>query len=163
MGKIPESCHEDRTQLRESFILGLECIDNDDYAGALDYFSAADRTSSLDDTCQSLYASFHGLSRVFNGDSGGVKMCRKAAAGETRDVELFYNLALAEHRLGNRESAWRALSLGLRMDPGHPGLDELRQSMSLRRKRSLIPLLSRDGLINRLLGRIFRGTRWTAG
>lgn len=159
MGNIPKSCAGDRAQLRDAFILGLECIDNHDYAGALSHFSEADRFSSLDDTCQSLYASFHGLSRVFNGDAGGVKLCRKAAAGETRDIELFYNLALAEHRLGNRESAWRALSCGLRMEPDHPGLVELRQAMSLRRKHGLIPVLSRNGLVNRLLGRLLRGTR----
>ena len=55
------------------------------------------------------------------GDRNGVKLCRKAAVGELNDAEVFYNLVMAEHRLGFREGAYMALRRGLKIDGGHPG------------------------------------------
>ena len=147
------------SQLRDDFVDGLRRFNESDYAGALALFRVADECADLGDIFQSRYTSFHGLSRVCMGDSGGAKLCRKAAAGETRDAEVFYNLALAEYRLENRESAWMALRFGLRIDPEHPGLVQLQQAMTLREQRQIIPGLDRNHLVNRLLGRLFRGTR----
>jgi hypothetical protein len=100
-------------RMRDDFIDGLECFNIDDYEGALLLFRAADECAEIDDIYQSRYTSFHGLSRVYMGDSSGVKLCRKAVVGETRDAEVYYNLAMAEHRLGFRESTYMALRRGV--------------------------------------------------
>ena len=79
--------------------------------------------------------------------------------GETQDAEVYYNLALAEKRLGFRESAYMALRRGLNVDPAHSGLLRLKQQIVLREKHSLFPGLKRSHLLNRLVGKLFRGAR----
>jgi hypothetical protein len=148
-----------QARLHEDFTVGVQCIRNEDYAGALVYFRTLDVQSGFDDEFQNRYTSFHGLARVLMGDASGVKLCRKAAVGNDDDAEVLYNLALAEHRLHNRESGYLALRRGLRVDPGHRGLLGLKQDFVLRRQHGLIPLLSREHCINRWIGRLVRGFR----
>ena len=145
--------------MRDDFVDGLECFNSDDYEGALLLFRAADECAEIDDIYQSRYTSFHGLSRVYMGDSSGVKLCRKAVVGETRDAEVYYNLAMAEHRLGFRESTYMALRRGLKLDPEHAGLLRLKQQLVLRKKHGLIPGLKRNNIVNRIIGKLLRGTR----
>ncbi|MEN8106800.1 MAG: hypothetical protein ABFS22_02205 [Pseudomonadota bacterium] len=148
-----------RTRLREDFVDGLRHFRSDDWEGALPLFRKADENADMDDVYQNRYTSFHGLARVLMGDKNGVKLCRKAAVGEQNDVEVYYNLAMAEHRLDYRESAYTALRRGLRIDKGHPGLIRLEQEFTLREKCKLVPGVRRDGFINRTLGKMFRGSR----
>jgi hypothetical protein len=148
-----------RTRLREDFVDGLKHFRNDDWEQAAQFFRDADEKAEFDDVYQNRYTSFHGLARVLMGDKNGVKLCRKAAVGEQNDVEVYYNLAMAEHRLGYRESAWTALRRGLRIDRGHPGLKRLENELTLRGKNKAVPGLSREGIINRTIGRLFRGSR----
>jgi tetratricopeptide (TPR) repeat protein len=148
-----------RVRLREDFVDGLRYFRNDDWGHALELFRTADEKAEFDDVYQNRYTSFHGLLRVFMGDRNGVKLCRKAAVGEQDDVEIYYNLALAEHRLGFRESAYTALRHGLRIDRGHRGLKRLENELKLREKRKAIPGLNREGLVNRTIGKLFRGSR----
>ena len=108
-------------------------------------------SAELDDIYQSRYTSFHGLSRVYMGDSNGVKLCRKAAVGEIGDAEVYYNLAMAEHRLDFLESAQMAVRRGLNVDPEHAGL--------LRLQRQLYPKsdarrAGASGIVKQLLGRL---------
>jgi hypothetical protein len=159
MGQMDPWESGSRTRLREDFVDGLRHFRNDDWENALQYFRTADEKAEIDDVYQNRYTSFHGLARVLMGDKNGVKLCRKAAVGEQNDVEVYYNLALAEHRLGYRESAYTALRRGMRIDRGHPGLKRLEQEFILREKRKLVPGLQREGLINRVVGRLFRGSR----
>ena len=155
----PDERTDGDQRLREDFTRGLKYFRNNDYAGALPYFRAADEGADLGDIFQGRYTSFHGLSRVCEGDRSGIKLCRKAAAGEAQDADVLCNLAIAEHRLGNRESAWTALRYGLRIDPAHAGLLRLIEDMKLRKQRVLLPGLLRNNPVNQLVGRMFRGMR----
>ena len=148
-----------RMHMRDDFVDGLKCFRSDDYEGALLLFRAADECAEIDDIYQSRYTSFHGLSRVYMGDSSGVKLCRKAVVGEIRDAEVYYNLAMAEHRLGFRESTYMALRRGLKLDPEHAGLLRLKQQLVLREKHGFIPGLKRNNIVNRLVGKLLRGKR----
>ncbi|MGB5340202.1 MAG: hypothetical protein WBO06_14040 [Gammaproteobacteria bacterium] len=148
-----------RARLRDEFIAGLEHFKNDDFAAAVTLFRKADEGAAIDDVYQNRYTSFHGLARLSLGDDSGVKLCRKAAVGETNDAEVYYNLAMAEHRLGLRESAYQALRRGLYVAPGHAGLLQMKRDFGLRKKRALIAGLRRDNWLNRLLGRLLRGSR----
>lgn len=142
-----------RFPLRADFVNGLRCFNCKDFEGALLFFRTADDGAELDDAYQSRYTSFHGLSRVFTGDNNGVKLCRKAAVGETGDVEVYYNLAMAEHRLSFHESALMALRRGLNIDPDHAGLRRLKQELSRRERRGAIPGNVVGRLVGKLLGR----------
>lgn len=148
-----------RTRPHHDFVDGLKCFRGDDLEGALVFFRTADEHADADDVYQNRYTSFHGLCRVCLGDRNGIKLCRKAAVAESRDAEVFYNLALAEQRLGQRESAWTALRRGLLLDPEHRGLQHLAGEFGLREKHGLIPGLHRDNPVNRVVGRLFRGLR----
>ena len=144
---------EKRGRLRDDFVNGLRCFNSKDFDGALMFFRTADGGAELDDAYQNRYTSFHGLSRVFTGDRNGVKLCRKAEVGETRDVEVYYNLAMAEHRLSFRESALMALRRGLNIDPDHAGLQRLKQELSRSERRASIPGFKPDNVVSRLLGK----------
>jgi hypothetical protein len=146
-------------RLRDEFIDGLESFRQDDWDSALELFRSADEQAEIDDIYQSRYTSFHGLVRVYMGDRNGVKLCRKAAAGEINDAEVFYNLVMAENRLDFREGAYMALRRGLKIDGDHPGLNQLKKEMTLREKKKIIPGLKRKGFLNQFLGKFFRGSR----
>ncbi len=146
-------------KIRDDFLDGLKCFKGNDYETALSFFRSADQSAEMDDIYQNRYTSFHGLARVFMGDRNGVKLCRKAAVGETHDAEVYYNLAMAENKLDFRESAYMALRRGLKIDAGHPGLLRLKKEIVLREQTGLIPGLGRDNILNRLLGIFFRGSR----
>jgi len=149
-----------RVRLHTEFVTGLRCYRNDDFAAAVPHFRSADEGAELDDIYQNRYTSFHGLARVMMGDKNGVKLCRKAAVGEQDDPEVYYNLAMAEDRLGFRECAYTALRRGLNVDSGHSGLLRLKNEFVLREKKSLIPGIKREGFLNRVIGKLFfRGTR----
>jgi tetratricopeptide (TPR) repeat protein len=146
--RIPEK----RVRLHDDFVNGLRCFNSKDFEGALMFFRTADDSAELDDVYQSRYTSFHGLSRVFMGDRNGVKLCRKAAVGEIGDIEVYYNLAMAEHRLGFHESALMALRRGLNIDPEHAGLQRLQRELSRGEQR--IPGFNVDSIVSRLLGKL---------
>jgi len=149
----------DSYRFRGEFLDGLVSFKRDDWKSALELFKSADEQAEIDDIYQSRYTSFHGLVRVYMGDRNGVKLCRKAAVGELNDAEVFYNLVMAEHRLGFREGAYMALRRGLKIDGGHPGLNQMKEEMMLREKGKIIPGLKRKGLLNQFIGKLFRGSR----
>ncbi len=148
-----------RMRLRDDFISGLEYFKCDDLEAALTLFREADESAAIDDVYQNRYTSFHGLARVFMGDPRGVKLCRKAAVGETNDPEVYCNLAMAENKLGMRESAYQALRRGLRIAPEHAGLLQMKKDIMLREQRGLVEGLKSGNWLNRILGRLVRGAR----
>ncbi|MDB4409903.1 hypothetical protein N9235_03765, partial [Gammaproteobacteria bacterium] len=76
--------------------------------------------------------------------------CRKAAVGETADAEVYYNLAMAEHRLKFHESALTALRRGMNVDPHHAGLLRLQRVLSPKSRLGA----GANGLVKQLLGRL---------
>ena len=139
-----------RVHLHDDFKKGLRCFNSSDYEGALLFFRIAADSAELDDAYQNRYTSFHGLSRVYMGDRNGVKLCRKAAVGETADAEVYYNLAMAEHRLNFHESALTALRRGMNVDPHHAGLLRLQHVLSPKSHTGA----GANGLVKQLLGRL---------
>jgi hypothetical protein len=148
-----------RVRMCRDFVDGLECFRVEYYERALIFFSAADKCAAVNDIYQGRYTSFHGLSRVCMGDRDGVKLCRKAAVAETLDAEVYYNLAMAEHRLGSREGTCIALRRGLRIDPQHAGMLCLKQQLAAGEKRGLVSGLKCNNVFYRLFGNLFRGMR----
>jgi hypothetical protein len=148
-----------RISLHDDFLSGMRCFRKEDWEGALAGFRTADENADITDIYQHRYTSFHGLVRVYMGDRNGVKLCREAAVGEQHDVEVFYNLAMAEDRLGFRESAWTALRRGLKIDGGHSGLRRLEKQFTLQEKHGRNADKSRESILGRLFGRLFRSTR----
>lgn len=82
----------------------------------------------------------------------GIRMCRHAVRLEFYQPENYVNLAkaclLAERY---RRDAYEALRDGLAIDPEHPELLALQQQVG-RRLPPVLPFLSRQNLLNRILG-----------
>lgn len=83
----------------------------------------------------------------------GLKLCEHAVRLQFYEPENHLNLARVYLLMDNRRGAVDALARGLRVDPSHAGLRALRKEIGVRR-RPVIPFLSRDNFLNRLLGRI---------
>jgi hypothetical protein len=147
-----------RIRSRDDFVSGLKCFRNEDREGALGFFRSADDQAEMDDIYQNRYTSCHGLARVHMGDRNGVKLCRELPWGSD-PMPKYYNLSVAGHKPGFRESACTALRRGLTIDAGHAGLMRLKQECRLREQWALIPGLRRDHFLSRVLGRLFRGSR----
>lgn len=148
-----------RVRLHTDFVTGLRCFRNDDFQGAVPLFRSAEEGAELDDIYQNRYTSYHGLARVMMGDKNGVKLCRKAAVGEMDDPEVYYNLAMAEDRLGFSECAFTALRRGLKVDSGHSGLLCLKKEFVQREQKARSAGMKYETFLNRVIGKLFRGTR----
>lgn len=83
----------------------------------------------------------------------GLRLCQHAVKLEFFQPENYLNLARTYLLAENRRKAYEAVSKGLQMDRGHKGLRTLLQRMGARRK-PVLPFLSRNNLVNRILGRI---------
>lgn len=142
------------SSLHTSFIEGIKQLDSGDYYAALESFRIAHQQKDLSNTSiRALYASYYGLARVYIGNETGVSLCRQAALQNLFDVDIFYNLALAEHKLNNRRRALVALKQGYAINAQHVGLHRLRLLIGSRRK-PFVRFLKRDHFINRVIGRL---------
>jgi hypothetical protein len=89
----------------------------------------------------------------------GRELCRRAAASDFYQPEVLYNLARVEHLAHNRREAVKALEAGLKLDPDHAGMQELKKQVGVRRK-PVLGFLARGNFLNVFLGRLrhlFRG------
>ena len=139
-------------QVQQEYQLGLAFFRMKRWKTAARHFQLADQKCGRHDVRQRLYRSYHGLSLVYSGDISGLNLCRHTAAREKIKAGVFRNLALAELCFSHRKRAWIAVEIGLRLNPAHAGLLELRRDMGVRRAPCL-PFLSRDNLLNKWLGK----------
>lgn len=108
----------------------------------------------------SLYYSYLGYGVAFRGRriKEGIRLCRHAVKAEWFQPENYWNLARTYLLADNRRGAFRALAKGLKIDPNHPDLVALHQTMGHRRL-PIVPFLSRRNLVNRFLGYIRHSLR----
>ena len=100
-------------------------------------------------------ASYLGLAQVLTSDRNGLLLCRDAASSGVMEGEVYLNLACAEWHANNRRRAVEAINRGREIDASHQQL--VRASVLIdSRRRSILPFLSREHLLNRVLGRMMR-------
>jgi uncharacterized protein HemY len=102
----------------------------------------------------SVYYSYLGYAaaRLENEKKDGLALCLHAVRVGKNEPDNYLNLARVYLLLNNRRRAVIAVRHGLKLDAHHIPLLALRTSMGYRRK-PVIPFLSRDGRLNRYLGR----------
>ncbi len=83
----------------------------------------------------------------------GLKLCEHGVRIQFYEPENHLNLARVHLMMNNRRGAVDAIARGLKIDPHHAGLRQLRKEIGVRRP-PVVPFLSRDNPINRVLGRI---------
>jgi tetratricopeptide (TPR) repeat protein len=143
----------DGSKYRKRFFDAVRLYRNSDYEGALVIFCEIVAAADRQDVFHNKYRSYEGLTRVCLGEKHAVELCREVAGPDIDDVEVFYNLALAEYKLNNRRRALQALQRGLSIDAGNPELRRLHALMGSRRQ-PLISFLGRDNPVNKWLGKL---------
>jgi tetratricopeptide (TPR) repeat protein len=87
-----------------------------------------------------------------------VRFCQFAIRRNPVDADLHHALAQVYLRVHSKRKAVRAVAQGLRVDPGHAGLQRCLDGLG-RRSTPCVPFLSRQHVINRVLGRIRHAVR----
>lgn len=149
--------HED-TAINDEFRRGLEHFRKQDWRGAVSWFRQAEARADRQDSFRNRYTAYYGLALVFIGDLSGLNLCRNAARDELQDAEVFVCQARAELQLNHRRRAWQAVRRGMQVNPEHEALHRLQREMGVRRT-PLLPFLSRDHVLNRILGKLTYGGR----
>jgi hypothetical protein len=93
-----------------------------------------------------------GIARFDRRYREGLRLCRHAVKRDYQP-ENYLNLARTHMLVGDRKGAVRAVGAGLKVDPGYARLRELWRELGMR-KRPVLGFLSRDHVINRILGKI---------
>lgn len=83
----------------------------------------------------------------------GMELARYGLRLQPREADNYSNLALLCLTLGRRHEALRWLDKGLRYEPQNRRLNELRETLGLRR-RPPIPFLARSSPLNVILGQV---------
>jgi Flp pilus assembly protein TadD len=130
---------------------GLAAFLDRDLAGAHGSFERAHRAAPRDPLAMSWYGVT--LVLVERNITLGISLCDEALKSAPSDPELLLNSARIHLALNQRQRAARAITRGLQAWPEHDGLRAARALLGTRRT-PVIPGLSRDNPLNRLLGRL---------
>lgn len=95
----------------------------------------------------------YGLARKENRVQEGLEMCQRAVASEFYEPCHFLNLARCQLIAGNRRAVAKTLDEGLRLDPSHNGLKNLKKIFGMRRP-PVLSFLRRENPINHFFGMI---------
>jgi hypothetical protein len=114
----------------------------------------------------SLFYSYLGfcIARYEKRFKDGEQLCQKALELEFFEPENYVNLARIYGLRGMRREAVATVVRGLRVDSSHAELRAMLSELGVR-KRPVLSFLSRDHLLNRLLGRVrhdMKSTKKTA-
>ena len=145
--------YRDYSAMCIEFREGMQFLQENDLASALDCFARADIKTPRDDVYKNKYRSYHGMMLLKSGHLNGMDLCRQAASVERHDGDVFLNLAQAELKRGNRRAAVAALERGLDIDSTHPDLGKMRYDIG-HRSDPIISILKRDNFLNRLFGKL---------
>jgi len=141
----------------ESFGIGIEALTEGQNRKAMAMFEAAielEKRSGVNRP-QPRYLSYYGLCLGMETKKlhEAVKFCREAVSRENFNADMYFNLGRVLLKAGQRREGYEALKNGLRLHPNHKGIIRELRRIGVRR-RPVIPFLSRNSPLNRLLGRM---------
>ena len=134
---------------------GIAACRRGDWESGVDALYTVVMPAWLGDEVPSLAYSYLGYGLAATGASykEGLRLCRLSVQRDAFEPENYLNLARTCQLRGRRKMTVRALNRGLRISPRHPGLRSLRDQLG-RRKRPVVPMLSRAHPLNRFLGKL---------
>ena len=147
--------YKDYSLHSEDFLNGIRYLKAGLLTEARRCFQLAYESVKNGDVYHNKYASFCGLLRVLHGDPGGMVLCRDAANSECLDGDIFLNLARAEWFFDARKRTVEAILFGLEVDQEHIGLLQMQKDLGVR-KLKVIPFLSRNNVLNDMVGKLLR-------
>lgn len=152
----------DHPSLIETARRGIELCRRGDWPGGLELLAqVADEKDAGAELPGRFYSYLgYGIARYQRRIREGVALCEHAVKREFYQPENYLNLARTYLLANQRRKAIDAVIAGRQVDRRHRGLARLHRELGIRR-RAVIPFLSRDHLLNRLLGRVRHDWRTT--
>ena len=150
-----KASYTDHSSCCDDFITGIQYLESRSIPAAVFSFRKACQSSCTTDQYQNKYLSYYGFARLLAGDFEGLRLCRDAVKLETRDGDVYFNLARAELFGNNRHLTIKAVEQGVLADQEHQGLKLLREKLGERRWKP-VPFLSRKNPLNNLIGKCLR-------
>jgi len=98
----------------------------------------------------------YGVARFQGKQREGLKLCEHALKVQYYESDNHWNLTRIHVLMANRRLAVQALERGLKLDPDHAGLLEVKKEIGMR-KRPVLGFLDRGHPVNIVLGRIRHG------
>ena len=134
---------------------GLRLCRAGDWKRGLPALAAAVENRGPGDRTPGLVYSFlgYGTARYQNRMRDGLKLCEHAIKLQYYEADNHWNLARVQMMMKERRQAVTTIDRGLKLDPDHKGLLELRKDLG-RRRRPVLRFLDRKNPINVLLGRL---------
>ena len=145
----------DYSTCHSAFSEGISSLESRDIDRAVECFSHALASVSEKHPNYRRYVSYYGMARVFQGQGDAIRDCRSAISDESRDGDLYLNLARVEWFLKNRRNAVLALQGGLKQDKRHEGLSLMWMRIGERRRKPVF-FLPRGNLVNKMIGCLLR-------
>ena len=130
---------------------GLQAFQARDLSAAHAAFERAHRKDPRDPRCMSWYGVT--LVLVERNSNLGLLLCDQALRATGAVPELLLNQARVHLALNQRERAVRSVARGLELWPDEPTLVAARDALGSRRA-PVLPFLSRNNPLNRVLGRV---------
>ena len=150
-----EAVYSDYSECCDDFKNGIDYLNARSFSQAAECFQLAFESVSKSHKYSNTYASYFGISKLMHGDVSAIKLCRMAVCNEWKNADVFLNLARAELFCENRLNTVVAIEKGFDVDRYHIGLSMLHNKLGVRR-RSVIPFLPRNNLINKFIGERIR-------
>ena len=140
----------------EHFRLGLEALERNEHADAMEQFGVAHRL----DPARPIFRSYYGLclgvaEKRFD---KALAMCRSAAKEEFFNPALYHNLARVHLAFGFKAEGIRYLRRGLMIDPGNDAILSDLARLGVRRQ-PVFGFLQRRNLVNRWFGFLLKRTQ----
>lgn len=132
---------------------GVACARREEFDRALELLTQAGELKPAQETLPGLFYSYLGycLAKLRGRLDEGQRLCDHALKLQFYEADNHFNHARVLLLRGDRAAAVRALALGHKFEPHHPGIAALRGEIGVRRPRP-IEALPREHILNRLLG-----------
>ncbi len=145
-----------------SALAGVELCRDGEWQQGLEVLGQAVLGPLEDRRIRALSLSFlgYGLARFQQRKGEGLRMCREALQLELCEPEVALNLVRIQLLVDDRRGAVRTVRRGLEVHPDHPILIQYSRQLGFRQK-PVLGFLSRDNLLNRVLGRVRSSFRKT--
>lgn len=144
-----------RREISETLSRALDLCRAGDWDGGLFYLGRLAESGEPSDALPGLFYSYlgYGIARCQGKVKEGLKLCKHSIKVEFYEPENYLNLARTCMLNKDRPGAVRAVRDGLKVDRQNLDLLTLYRELGIR-KEPVLPFLSRNNPLNRLLGRI---------
>jgi len=134
---------------------GVACARREELERALELLSKAGELKPAKETFPGLFYSYLGycLAKLRGKLDEGQRLCDHATKLQFYEADNHFNHARVLLLRGDRRAAVRALAMGHKFEPNHPGIEALRAEVGVRAPRP-IEGLSREHIVNRMLGQL---------